>query len=69
MRGQKEGNGTCIGDDAVNVRVGIAIAVLASGKLAEVTRGERADVVEEPKDDTAGGDAVYFEVELEKGGR
>lgn len=53
----------------MNVRVGIAIAVLASGKLAEVTGSDRTDIVEEPEDDAASRDAVDFDVELESIGR
>ncbi len=60
---------TYIGDDAVYIRMGIAIAVLASGKLAEVTRSDRAYVVEEPEDDAASWDTVYFDVELKSIGR
>ncbi|TFY82537.1 hypothetical protein EWM64_g1472 [Hericium alpestre] len=46
------------------VRAGVAKAVLAGRKLAEVARGEGRDVVEEVEDDAPGGAALDVDVEL-----
>ena len=55
---------TYIGDDSVEGAARIAETVLAGGKLTEVLRRLRDDVVVELEDDTASGLVVDGDVEL-----
>ena len=65
---KQRGVETYVGDDAVDVGHGVAVAVLAGCELAEVAGGDGADGVEEAEDDAAGRDAVDLDVELEADG-
>ena len=49
----------------MEIRLRVAVAVLARRELAEVAGGDGADGVEEAEDDAACGHAVNLNVELE----
>ena len=57
-----------VGIDTMEIRVGVAIAVLARRELAEVAGGARADGVVEMEDDAADVDTLDFNVELDTPG-
>ncbi len=61
--------GPHLGDDAVDVGLGVSVAVLACRELAEVAGSDGADGVEEAEDDAAGGHAVDLDVELQPRGQ
>ena len=52
----------------MEIRVGVAIAILARRELAEVAGGARADGVVEMEDDAADVDSLDFNVELDTPG-
>ena len=53
----------------MEVRVGVAVAILAGSELAEVAGGAGADGVVEMEDDAADVDALDLDVELRDGQR
>lgn len=58
------GNRAHVGDDSVDVRVGVAIAVLACRELTEVAGGDGADRVEEAEYDAACVGPVDLDIKL-----